>query len=395
MSTEGMHGEDIHAGDLVALRGTDEDQRVITDAGVRVYNRDQGVVVEVTSTAGAVVDFGPESGIATLSAEQVSNRVELGYSMTCHGGQGVTVGQAEVAGSGIYWRSPAGDSRALLVGMTRGRDANYVIGQGSSVEDLEVELVGQLGRDRADLSPRAALRAKPGAPPRRAPRQQGKGRQAALAQAWAERDSLADLLADARITEVQRVRALRPLHEMVRRREEAMRSSERRLVRMEQGLTARARLFRRHVPAETRGDLKRARAEVAFAEGQLSAAHAALCAGELGHRASPWPDTHSPQLDRLAVLDAQIRHLGAVRGRELSGDPPSYLVAELGEPTGSNDRSWQEAAGEIESYRARWGIENKLDALPDYGRAANAHRQGVRNQLVDLGYSVGVEGIAR
>jgi conjugative relaxase-like TrwC/TraI family protein len=395
VAADGMHGEDIHIGDLVALRGADEDQRVITNIGVRVYNRDRGVVVEVTSNAGAVVDFGPKSGIATLSAEQVGTRVELGYSMTCHGGQGVTVGQAEVAGTGIYWRSSAGDARALLVGMTRGRNANYVIGQGSSVEDLEMELVGQLGRDRADLSPRAALRTKPKAPPRQAPRQHGNTRQAALAQAWAERDSLAELVADARMAEVARATALRPLHEEVCRREEAVRSSERRLVRMEQGLEGRPRLFRRQVPAETRRGQERARAEVASAKGQLSAAHAALCAGELAHRVNPWPDTHSPQLDRLAVLDTRIGHLGAARGRELTGDPPSYLIAELGEPSGSMDRSWQQAAREIESYRARWGIEDNGEALPAQGRLADSHRQAVQAQLVDLGYTVGVEGIAR
>ena len=70
----------------------------------------------------------------------------------------MTVGGAEISGPGIYWRSEGGDSRSLLVGITRGRDANFVIGKAGSVDDLRAELVGQLSRDRADVSPRAALR---------------------------------------------------------------------------------------------------------------------------------------------------------------------------------------------------------------------------------------------
>jgi hypothetical protein len=395
IGAKGMHGEDIHAGDQVALRGPDEDQRVITNAGVRAYNRDRGVVTEVTSDARVVVDFGPQSGIATLPADQVSSRLELGYSMTCHGGQGVTVGQAEVAGTGIYWRSPAGDSRALLVGMTRGRDANYVIGQGSSTEDLEMELVAQLGRDRADLSPRAAIRAVRMKQARRPPAAQGGGRQRALAQAWAERDSLAELLADARTAEVASVTVLRPLRQEIRRREDALRSTERRLRHIKQSLEDPPRLLQHKLRAETKISLERAKAQLASDREQLTAAQLALRSGELASRPTPWTEAHRPQLERLGSLDAQIRHLGAARGRELAGSPPTYLIADLGEPTGPSDRNWQQAAGEIESYRARWGIDDETEALPTLSRGAAAHREVVRDQLIGLGYGVGVDGIAQ
>jgi conjugative relaxase-like TrwC/TraI family protein len=395
VATRGMHGEEIHAGDCVALRGTDADQRVITDTGARVYNRDRGVVVEVTNDAGAVVDFGPERGMAALPADQVSSRVELGYSMTCHGGQGVTVGRAEVAGTGIYWRSQAGDSRALLVGMTRGRDANFVIGQGSSVEDLEAELVGQLGRDRADMSPRAALRNVRRDPGRRTPTTRGRGRQHALAQAWAEHDSLAELVADARKAETAGLVALRPLREELSRREDTLRSSERRLWKAEQDLDAPRGLLRRNSLIEARTNLERAQAHVTSEREQLTAAQLALRTGELASQAACWTEAHRVHLDRLGSLDAQIRHLGIGRGRELADSPPTYLVAELGEPNGRNDPMWQQAASEIESYRARWGIDDQRQALPRLGRGADVHRQAVCNQLVDLGYSVGVEGLTR
>jgi hypothetical protein len=194
---------------------------------------------------------------------------------------------------------------------------------------------------------------------------------------------------------VARTRALRPLQEEVRRRDESVRSSERRLVLMEQGLEPRQKPFRRQVPAGDRGNLERARAEVASSKELATAAQAALRAAELANRANPWPDTHAPQLNRVAALDAQIRHLSAARGRELSGSSPTYLVAELGEPNGRNDHTWQHAAGEIESYRARWGVEDPQEPLPSLSRGAEIHRLAVRDQLADLGYSLGTDGITR
>jgi hypothetical protein len=185
------------------------------------------------------------------------------------------------------------------------------------------------------------------------------------------------------------------LRQEVRLYEDALRSSERRLRRAEQQLKARPSLFRRPVGAEAPGNLKRARDEVASVKGRLTAAQAALHKAELTTRGGRWPETHSSQLDRLAALDGQIRRLGEARGRELTRCPPTYLVAELGEPTGSTDRIWQQAAGEIESYRARWGIEDQEEALPTRGRLTDRHREVVRDQLIDLGYAVGVEGIAR
>jgi hypothetical protein len=77
----------------------------------------------------------------------------------------------------------------------------------------------------------------------------------------------------------------------------------------------------------------------------------------------------------------------------LASAPPSYLVAEIGEPQGRQDLEWRRATRAIESYRARWGIEDHEQALPASTRAADAHRQMVQEQLVDLGYSAGIDGI--
>ena len=92
-------------------------------------------------------------------------------------------------------------------------------------------------------------------------------------------------------------------------------------------------------------------------------------------------------------MDAQIRQIGAMRGRELAGAPPSYLLAELGPPSGIGDDTWHQATGEIESYRARGGIEDQGEALPAPTVPAETHLHAVREQLVDLGYLVGIDGM--
>jgi hypothetical protein len=194
---------------------------------------------------------------------------------------------------------------------------------------------------------------------------------------------------------VTRVTALRPLHQEVCRSEDALRSSERRLRHAQRDLEDTPRLIRHKSRANTRTSLERAKAHVASDAKQLAAAQVALRSGELASRTTPWTEAHRRQLDRLGSLDAQIRHLSVARGRELAGSPPPYLVSELGEPTGGNDRSWEHAVGEIESYRARWGIEDREDALPILSEVAEPHRQAVHDHLFELGYSVGLDGVAR
>jgi hypothetical protein len=106
-----------------------------------------------------------------------------------------------------------------------------------------------------------------------------------------------------------------------------------------------------------------------------------------------WCDAHGRHQERLEGLDTQIRGFSASRARQLASAPPSYLVAKIGEPHGRQDLEWRRAAGAIESYRARWGIEDEVQALPAPTRAAEAHHQLVQEQLVELGYSAGIDCI--
>jgi hypothetical protein len=427
----GMRDETIYAGDAVSLRGQDEGGPVRTDRRARVHNRDRGVVISVGNDASVEVDFG-RKGRAVLSAELVRRRVELGYAVTCHGGIGENVGRPEVAGTGIYWRSQAGDSRALLVGMTRGRDANLVIGQASSVEDLEAELADQLGRNRADLTPRAALRGDgKGASPRRLEPSSGDP-QTALARAWAERDSLAELMRDTTMGEVQAASANKRLRDGGRRenytkpsgfdrpalgayRKGSLGEEGHTNSRIPNGPALGAYRYRppwRPDIGEAKSFFDYRRHQLALLEEQARAADERLVArlrrenrhAELAREAEQarrkahfahmnWGDAHGRHQERLDGLDTQIRGLSGSRARRLASAPPFYLVAEIGESRGREDLEWRRAAGEIESYRARWGIEDQEQALPAPTRAAEAHRQLVREQLVELGYSAGIDGI--
>jgi hypothetical protein len=428
---QGMREEAIHAGDVVSLRGQDDGGPVRTDRRVRVHNRDRGVVISIGNDASVEVDFG-RKGRAVLSAELVRTRVELGYAVTCQGGIGENVGRPEVAGTGIYWRSQAGDSRALLVGMTRGRDANFVIGQASSVEDLEAELADQLGRNRADLTPRAALRGEGKEAPSRRPGPCSGDPQTALARAWAERDSLAELMLDTTMGEVQAAAADKRLRDSDHRENESKRSIFDRPAlgayrkgspgeeghtnsRIPNGPALGAYRYRppwRPEIGEARTFFGYRSHYVRLLEEQARAADERLVArlreenrqAELAREAEQsrqgahfarmnWDDAHGRHHERLDALDAQIRGLSGSRARQLATAPPSYLVAEIGAPQGGQDLDWRRAAGEIVSYRARWGIEDHEQALPAPTRAAEAHRQMVQEQLVELGYSAAIDGI--
>jgi hypothetical protein len=427
----GMWDEPVHAGDVVSLRGQDDGEPVRTDRRARVYNRDRGVVMSVGDDASVEVDFG-RKGRAVLSAELVRRRVELGYAVTCQGGIGENVGRPEVAGTGIYWRSQAGDSRALLVGMTRGRDANLVIGQASSIEDLEAELADQLGRNRSDLTPRAALRGEGKDAPSRRPGPCGGDHQTALARAWAERDALAELMLDTTMGDAKAATAAKRLRDGGRRENDSKRgifdrpslgAYRKRTPQGEGHSNSRIRngpalgAYRYRPPwrpdmGEAKSFFDYRRHYLTLLEEQARAADERLVArlreenrqAELAREAEQarrethfakmnWADAHVRHQERLEGLDTQIRGLSANRAGQLASAPPSYLVAEIGEPQGGQDFEWRRAAGEIESYRARWGIEDHEQALPAPTPAAEAHRQMVQEQLVELGYSAGVDGI--
>jgi hypothetical protein len=74
-----------------------------------------------------------------------------------------------------------------------------------------------------------------------------------------------------------------------------------------------------------------------------------------------WLKEHRHEVKEVAGLEFEIARRTQLAGRAAEVDRPEHVVATLGEPPvdlEGRDR-WRRAAGEIESYSARWGT------LPD------------------------------
>jgi len=113
-------------GDIIAAR--ENDRRIKNAAGAWVVNRREYQIEKTKADGGLVVrtvtgyrDGGPTlGGRLTLPAEYVQEHASLAYAATVHGAQGATVDRCYfIAGENT-------GPDALYVGMTRGRDGNWV-----------------------------------------------------------------------------------------------------------------------------------------------------------------------------------------------------------------------------------------------------------------------------
>ena len=144
-------------GDLVITRSND--RRISTTRGGWVRNGDRWRVTKVGKDGSmTVVRLGTAlSGTATLPAAYVAEHVDLGYAVTAHRAQGLTVDTSHVVVSCATTREN------LYVSMTRGREANiaYVALDkpdevhaplGSEEVNARTVLYGVLKHSGADLS---------------------------------------------------------------------------------------------------------------------------------------------------------------------------------------------------------------------------------------------------
>ena len=105
-------------GDIVITR--QNDRRIRTMRGGWVKNGDRWKVTDIRRDGAVVVKrMGPGRGGRTvLPAEYVAEHVDLGYAVTAHRAQGITVDTAHVV------VTPSTTRENLYVSMTRGRDSN-------------------------------------------------------------------------------------------------------------------------------------------------------------------------------------------------------------------------------------------------------------------------------
>ena len=105
------------AGDVIITRRNDRRLRAGPHGWVR--NGDRWIVTHVRRDGGLEVSLeGRRRGSVVLPAAYVAEHVDLGYAVTAHRAQGLTVDTAHVV------VSPSSTRENLYVSMTRGRDAN-------------------------------------------------------------------------------------------------------------------------------------------------------------------------------------------------------------------------------------------------------------------------------
>ncbi|RBY88559.1 MobF family relaxase [Blastococcus sp. TF02A-26] len=145
-------GQRIGVGDRIATRLNDRD--------LGVANRDTWTVTATEGRGGLLVTpsatRGDSSGgdvtpagdpVRELSAEYVTDHVELAYASTVYGVQGETVAAAHLV---VGQHTGAA---AAYVGMTRGRTANTAHLIAADVDDAREQWIAALSRSRADLGP--------------------------------------------------------------------------------------------------------------------------------------------------------------------------------------------------------------------------------------------------
>jgi len=119
-STEVRLGDGSHAseGDLIITRRNDRQLKPLRGGWVR--NGDRWQVLNVGSDGSAEVRRVSGAGLGTvrLPASYVAEHVDLGYAVTAHRAQGITVDTSHVVVSGTTTREN------LYVSMTRGRECN-------------------------------------------------------------------------------------------------------------------------------------------------------------------------------------------------------------------------------------------------------------------------------
>lgn len=138
-------GEHAHIGDVVASRRND--RGLCTERGEPVRNRDLWTVVATHGDGALTVSHLGGHGSVTLPADYSRAHVRLGYAATEHGHQGDTVDISLALVSGATTR------RGLYVGVTRGRDENWihVTTDTPDVGEARDILDAVLAHDRADI----------------------------------------------------------------------------------------------------------------------------------------------------------------------------------------------------------------------------------------------------
>lgn len=363
-------------GDVVITR--QNDRRIRTMRGGWVKNGDRWKVTDIRRDGAVVVNgMGPGRGGRTvLPAEYVAEHVDLGYAVTAHRAQGITVDTAHV----VVTTSTTREN--LYVSMTRGRDSNIAYVSLDQPDDShstpEVDdvtartvLYGVLQHSGADLSATQTIKAE-------YELHGGIDRLAAELETIAteaQRDRFVDLLGRSGLTVEQHAAvvgstAFGPLAAALRRAEAFHHDLE--------------VLVPRVVDRHGLDDADDIAAVLRYRVDKLAAGpprgcslHPRLVAGLI-----PEPLGMMSNEDRQAITER--KHLIETRARGLAEEAAAELPAwmrRLGsQPTDRNGReSWLAEVSVVAAYRERYGIDS---ALPVGGRSANEAQENDRQRAL-------------
>lgn len=311
-------GDDTSIGvgdEIVTLRN---DRTLLTSRGGWVRNGDRWTIHAIHHDGSLTVDDLTARGRATLPADYVGEHVTLGYALTVHKAQGVTVDSALlVADQGLT-------AEALYVGMTRGRHDNSVL---VVTDPLDID-----GHDRAEAVDPVRLLAD------------------VLRRDTAERSA---------VHEIRHVLA----------RSQSLAVLKPRLANLEHWIKA-------NTPVDHSIDLERARRRLADAQANLKPGvltrrarhdrhrldeHTADVERLSAHEAKRqgWLDQHADTFAYRDTLAVQIRRRTMELGIAAAEEQPEHLTRMLGpcpDQHPARDR-WIIAASRVEAYREEFGVD--------------------------------------
>jgi conjugative relaxase-like TrwC/TraI family protein len=331
----------VGAGDeIVTLRN---DRRLLTGRDGWVRNGDRWVIDARHEDGSLTVSDLTGRGRVRLPADYVAEHVTLGYALTPHKAQGVTVDH------GVLIADDTLSAETLYVAMSRGRISNtaFVV-----VDPLDIDAHRPLGPTAA----RAVLTA-------------------ALHRPSAERAALEHLRAAQHRTE--RLDVLAP-----------------RLANLEHWIAE-------HMPPDVGQQLDRARQQLEDATragkpGRKTRARRdnRLHLQALNERVEVldaarqqregWLIDHADNLQHRDHLRAHVDRRRRLLGEQAAHSRPAHVLELLGEPTTTGDAEpWIEAAGRIEAYREEWHLRPEQILEPPDDRTQRAVWQDAIKPAID------------
>jgi hypothetical protein len=164
---------------------------------------------------------------------------------------------------------------------------------------------------------------------------------------------------------------------------------------------------RRRAVARAEADLARRTEHLAGTESVLAGAENRVDRLEQGaSRRAEWIERNRSEIAAYRLMGARLAEWDALVGRSVGYARPAYITDHIGPQPANHTRArlWESAAGAIEGYRRRWGIDDTRHALgvePEPGsqyddraraeRAAEAFGEAVRSRERDAGREHGLE----